>query len=58
MGFCVPASSIVQNIPGLQYFRLLGPLELFLNRKEPNSTVQHRLLFDMIPGEFPADNTA
>src|SRR4030095_11680846 len=26
MGFCVPASSIVQNIPGLQYFRLLGPL--------------------------------
>ena len=26
MGFCVPASSIVRNIPGLQYFRLLGPL--------------------------------
>ena len=26
MGFCVPASTTGQNIPGLQYFRLLGPL--------------------------------
>ena len=26
MGFCVPASVIAQNLPGLQYFRLLGPL--------------------------------
>ena len=25
MGFCVPASTTGQNIPGLQYFRLLGP---------------------------------
>ena len=26
MGFCVPAPVIAQNLPGLQYFRLLGPL--------------------------------
>ena len=26
MGFCVPAPAIVHNLPGLQYFRLLGPL--------------------------------
>lgn len=26
MGFCVPAPVRAQNLPGLQYFRLLGPL--------------------------------
>src|SRR4029077_15573517 len=26
MGFCVPAPVIAQTLPGLQYFRLLGPL--------------------------------
>jgi hypothetical protein len=26
MGFCVPASSRGQHIPGFQYFRLLGPV--------------------------------
>ena len=26
MGFCVPAPVIAHNLPGLQYFRLLGPL--------------------------------
>ena len=26
LGFCVPAPVIAQNLPGLQYFRLLGPL--------------------------------
>src|SRR4029434_3062646 len=26
MGFCVPAPVLAQNLPGLQYFRLLGPL--------------------------------
>ena len=45
MGFCVPAPVIAQNLPGLQYFRLLGPLFDHLHAVGTRDRAGNRQLF-------------